>query len=86
MNANVPKKKGKKKLNILKVHCYRCRNKGHFARDCNAPAAKVHDSSMYISYTYVSSIVFLTETHSIWVIDSGATDHVTRDQWSFIEF
>ena len=63
VNANVPKKKGKKKLNITKVCCYRCRNKRHFARDCNAPAAKVHDSSMYISYTYVSSNVFLTETH-----------------------
>ncbi|XP_022853910.1 uncharacterized protein LOC111375338 [Olea europaea var. sylvestris] len=35
---------------------------------------------------YVSSTIMLTESYPMWIAESGATDHVTRDQEAFVEF
>ena len=34
----------------------------------------------------VSSSVFLTESHPLWILDSGAIDHVTKERDFFVEF
>ncbi|KAF3638907.1 hypothetical protein FXO37_24173 [Capsicum annuum] len=42
-----------------------------------------------LSATYVSSTALLTESYPMWIVDLGATDHISRDQeclWSFVEF
>ena len=34
----------------------------------------------------VSSFAFLTESHLLWIIDSGATDYVTKECEFFVDF
>lgn len=87
-NTNQNKGKGakkKKKVNVARVKCYNCQLKGHYAKDCTAPK-KVHPIITYVSEICVSSSVFLTELDPLWVIDSGATDHVAKDRGSFVDF
>ena len=38
------------------------------------------------SALYVSSSVYLTESHPLWTVDLGATDHVAKDHDVFVEF
>ena len=40
----------------------------------------------YVSEAFVSSSLFLTEFNPLWVVDSGATDHMTKDRRTFIVF
>ena len=77
--------RSKRKVNLARVKCYNCQQKGHYARDCTAPK-KVQPIYSYVSELNVSSSVFLSESNPLWVVDSGATDHVTKDRDSFIEF
>ena len=77
--------KNKRKTNVARVRCYNCQLKGHYTRDCIEPR-KVHSIYSYMSEGCVSSSLFLTEFNPLWVVDSGATDHVTKDHGTFIEF
>ena len=79
--------KGKRpfKKNIFRMKCYNCDKKGHFARDCNEPK-NVEIIKTLESISYVSSSIFLTTSHPLWTINSGATDHVARDRYTFVEF
>ena len=63
-----------------------------FFRKCNEPK-KVQTFEMlsrvsYVSESalYVSSSVYLTESHSLWTVDSSAIDHVAKDRDVFVEF
>ena len=46
----------------------------------------MNDLSIVVSTIYVSSSVFLTESYSLWTVDSGATYHVVKDRSAFVEF
>ena len=61
---------------MAKVKCFKCLKLGHFARKCTE--AKVLSS--YTSYICVSSSMFLAESNPLWIVDSGATDHIARDR------
>ncbi|XP_075103561.1 uncharacterized protein LOC142178129 [Nicotiana tabacum] len=57
----------------------------HYARDCSEPPRKVfHDAR--ISELCVSSSVFLTESNPLWIVDSGATNHIAWERTTFVEF
>ena len=42
----------------------------------------------YISEStlYICNSIYLTESHPLWTVDSGATDHVAKDRDVFGEF
>ena len=77
-----PRKQQKRKRNMAKVKCFKCFKLGHFARKCTE--AKV--PSFYTSYMCVSSSMFLVESDPLWIVDSGATDHIARDREAFEDF
>ncbi|GJW15333.1 integrase [Tanacetum coccineum] len=58
---------------------------GQFARECTEQ--KVHTKRLDSSFTYVtSSCVMLAESLSIWTVDSGAIDYITRDGAAFVDY
>ena len=93
-SANQPKKQQtgqkikrtvKRKLNLARVKCYNCQQKGHFAKSCTAPK-KVLSIYSFVSELCVSSSTFLTESHPLWILHSGATGYVTKERDIFVEF
>src|SRR5262249_7329095 len=77
-----------KNFDLKKVKCYACQKMGHFARDCTQQndQDQVSCNTIIRHFSYVSSTVFLTESHPLWILDSGATDHVSKDRGSFVEY
>ena len=69
---------------MAKIKCFNCNAKGHLAQDCPKPK-KVFNYTK-VSELYVASSVFLTDTYPLWIVDSGATDHVAKDRETFVEF
>ena len=69
---------------MAKIKCFNCNTKGHFARDC--PEHKKVFGHTKVSEIFVASSVFLTDTYPLWIVDSGATDHVAKDRETFVEF
>ncbi|KAH0747420.1 hypothetical protein KY285_009077 [Solanum tuberosum] len=81
-------KKGKrsfKKRDKSKMKCYNCQELRYLARECTEPK-KVAFLNASLSATYVSSTSLLTESYPMWIVDSGSTDHVSRDREAFVEF
>ena len=70
---------------MSKIKCYNYGNKGHFARYCKEPT-KVNDLFIFVYTINVASSALLTESYPLWIVDSGATDHVAKDRSAFMEF
>ena len=72
-----------KKRDLKKVKCFNCNKYGHFARSCTEAKVNCFNDS---SKLCVSSIVFLTESNPLWIVDSGATYHIAKDRGAFVEY
>ena len=58
---------------------------GHFAHDCSEPK-KVTPIPTSLHMVCVSSTILITESYPLWIVDSGATHHVAKDQGAFVEY
>jgi Zinc knuckle len=74
-----------KKHNKVKIKCFNCDKKGHYARECNEPCM-VQIIEKFSYFSYVSSFVFMADSYPLWIVDSGATDHVAKDRDLFVDF
>lgn len=67
-----PKSKSKDKTSIV---CFECNGKGHYANRC--PTKQEKDTSKLLLAS--TSLVAKTENAANWIIDSGATRHMTMN-------
>jgi hypothetical protein len=74
-----------KKHDKTKIKYFNCDKKGHYARKCNEPR-KVRIIENISYFSYVSSYVFMADSYPLWIVDSGATDHVAKDRDLFVDF
>ncbi|GAV57760.1 UBN2_2 domain-containing protein, partial [Cephalotus follicularis] len=70
-------KRGGKK-DKTKVKCYNFQKMGHFAHECTEP--KQVSISTSSSIICVCSHVIVVHTFPMWIVDSGAIRHVTKDR------
>ena len=74
------------------MKCYNCNQLGHFTHDCTEPkkvSLSLDLSSIYVCYlssVFVCSHVFVAKSFFDWIIDTGATRHVARDQAGFVDY
>ena len=83
-NKQRTERSAKGKRNKAEIVCYRCNELGHFARECTKP--KVNTFPMSDSFMFVTSCVMMAETNPVWIVDSAATDHITPDRASFVDY
>jgi gag-polypeptide of LTR copia-type/Zinc knuckle len=74
-----------KKYKKVKIKCFNCGKKGHYARECNEPR-KVQIIEKVLYFSYVSSSIFTVDSYHLWTVDSRATDHVAKDRDLFLDF
>lgn len=86
---NQPKKpvestigKGKDKEKSIKYRCYKCGGIGHFRKDCLSKKEKRKDDDE----TFICEVLNTELDCSSWIVDSGATDHVTHHGEWFSSF
>jgi len=75
------KHSGKKGKNL---NCFNCGKPSHFTRDCTKPNLMFNNN--HPSNLYVSSCLMLVKSIPFCTVDLEATDHITRDWTTFMEF
>ena len=73
-------KKGKrvfKERYKIKIKCYNCQILGLLARECTELKKVTFLNNASLSATYVSRTSLLIESYTLWIVDSGSTDHVS---------
>ncbi|KAK4430709.1 hypothetical protein Salat_0832600 [Sesamum alatum] len=69
--------------NVTKAKCYNCQKMGHFDRDCTELKKVTPNPS---PSSFVCSKVFVANSLLGWIVDTGATKHVTRDRATFVDY
>ena len=67
------------------MKCYNFQVLRHFARD-GTQLKKIEFLNASLSSTHVSITSLLTESYSMWIVDSGSTDHMSRERVEFVKF
>jgi hypothetical protein len=83
-------KKGGSRGDLKKeIVCYKCNKKGHFARECRMSTkenSKQHKPWKPKSESALADSILTAERSQEWIIDSGATQHMTNDKNLLEEF
>lgn len=82
------------KRDMSNVKCYNCQGKGHFARQCRRPKSKREKGDVDHSDDQGekgNSVAVVAEVNSStnsddWILDSGATQHMTYSRASFMRY
>src|SRR3954469_23497677 len=76
-------KKPKKGISMATAKCHRCGKPRHFARDCDQPKKVCQNLDTLVCS---SSLLIRSDLPLSWIVDSGASDHVTYHRGQFQEF
>lgn len=87
LGPNKKKFKGKKheQKSKNKLIYYNSGKNDHFAREYTKPK-KIDLYLSSIQEHYVSSTMLLTDSYSLWTMNSRATSHITRERGTFMEY
>ena len=82
LNVNYQKGKTNKKVKSKRdkkdVVCYNCDKKGHYARDCKLKKKDSNESNGVASVAFLSIEGNNESITTQWILDSGATHHMTN--------
>src|SRR4051812_31875349 len=70
-------------MSKAKAKCHRCGKHGHFAHDCDQPKKVCQN---LVTLVCSSSLLVRSDLPLSWIVDSGASDHVTYQRGEFQEF
>src|SRR2546428_2319179 len=78
----------KKKVNKEDVQCHNCKGFGHFAKECSSKRRdnKQQNEEQNRALVGIEETAFLMVTDEKWIVDSGATKHMTPNGDWFSEY
>jgi len=82
--AKMQKAKGNGEKNIVRVKCYNCGKKGHYAWDC--PELPKVSFLYHTPKLYVHSRALVVNSLANSIVDTGTSKHIVRDKDNFVDF
>ncbi len=88
LNATKASKQGKSKIEKKDAKCYNCGKKGHYQSECRKPLKTEMNKNESKNDAHEDSYIALhldtmQMNSDIWLIDSGASNHMTGDKRLF---
>jgi hypothetical protein len=86
-------RKGRSKSRLGKIECWNCGKKGHLKKDCRDPRKqrdrqqeKNQEANVIGDMLQYSLIHYVDNIFESWVVDSGASFHVTPHRKHFLDY